>query len=490
MARPLPSAGRRLTAAAVLSAAAFALLVAVARLAPVAEPSHPADVRLTITSREVGVTSCFIGATEGNVRFDPADLRDLGLNTYRVYGGMSRWEAHDDDGAYGLPTIDEIKADPAVVPWQRWDAAMTEPPRDSDYSWSGDNHLWRGSALDLFSALRANGVRPVLTLRNRDNHDLPSWSPNPPRSAADWNEWWQHVFATAFWLNVRHDLRVDDYEVHNEPDNPPQGWTGSRDEYLLLVESTRDALDHAYATFLPGRAYRLHAPTTVGGSSWPRDFIPRLRDSDALNVHSYDPDVSPYVSRVRGWAAAAGKSSLPIWLAEWGSYEDEYDSVPFAAGLIANLIRTSTPGPSRVEGSHVFALYDWDGFDHLTIPYTNIKGIIGARGERRASYFALRLALRALQGCRTVLAVETSADTSLSAIATRGPAGTSLLIANPNPDRSIRIKVDTSSLPALRPARLWRFDALNADALMSQPAPGQFTPLELPAASALLLLYE
>ncbi|NJM63444.1 MAG: hypothetical protein HC849_30005, partial [Oscillatoriales cyanobacterium RU_3_3] len=26
-----------------------------------------------------------------------------------------------------------------------------------------------------------------------------------PRTEADWNEWWEHVFATVYWLNVRND---------------------------------------------------------------------------------------------------------------------------------------------------------------------------------------------------------------------------------------------------------------------------------------------
>jgi len=64
-----------------------------------------------------GVSTRYIGAVEGNVNFDIADLKDLGINTYRIYGGMSRWEAQDDDKVYGWPSITQIKADPNIINW-------------------------------------------------------------------------------------------------------------------------------------------------------------------------------------------------------------------------------------------------------------------------------------------------------------------------------------------------------------------------------------
>ena len=217
-----------------------------------------------------------IGATEGNVRFDVADLQDAGINTYRIYGGMSRWEWEDDDGVYGTPTIDEIKADANVIDWTWWDNAMTTPPNGSDYWWSGDGGLWQGNARTIFAGLKATGIRPVLTIRNRDNNGNPPWSPNPPVTAADWNEWWEHVFATAYWLNVRNDYRVDDFEVHNEPNNRGQGWGGTEADYFELVRYTHDAIDSVFSTYLPGRAYHVYAPVTSGGSSWPLDALQQV----------------------------------------------------------------------------------------------------------------------------------------------------------------------------------------------------------------------
>src|SRR5687768_15419298 len=56
---------------------------------------------VTVSGTQWGISTCYLGATEGNVRFNINDLTDIGYNTYRVYGGMQRWEGVDDDGVYG-----------------------------------------------------------------------------------------------------------------------------------------------------------------------------------------------------------------------------------------------------------------------------------------------------------------------------------------------------------------------------------------------------
>ena len=47
---------------------------------------------LTVSGTQWGVTSQNLGANEGSSQFNINDLADLGINTYRIYGGMSRWE--------------------------------------------------------------------------------------------------------------------------------------------------------------------------------------------------------------------------------------------------------------------------------------------------------------------------------------------------------------------------------------------------------------
>ena len=71
---------------------------------------------LTVSGTQMGVTSQNLGANEGSSQFNINDLVDLGINTYRLYGGMSRWEPTDDSSTYGSPSIAQIKANPAGFP--------------------------------------------------------------------------------------------------------------------------------------------------------------------------------------------------------------------------------------------------------------------------------------------------------------------------------------------------------------------------------------
>jgi hypothetical protein len=112
--------------------AVVAALATVA-LAAGAETTASPVAAVLVSGTQWGVSTCYIGATEGNVRFDAADILGAGMNTYRVYGGMSRWEQEDDDGVYGSPSIAEIQADAKVIDWAWWDTAMTSPPNGSDY---------------------------------------------------------------------------------------------------------------------------------------------------------------------------------------------------------------------------------------------------------------------------------------------------------------------------------------------------------------------
>ncbi|MEG4853513.1 hypothetical protein QUB10_21835 [Microcoleus sp. B5-D4] len=273
---------------------------------------------IKISGTAAGVSTRYIGAVEGNINFDIKDLQDLGINTYRIYGGMSRWEAEDDDGKYGWPSIDEIKTNPNIINSAHWDQIMTNPPQGSDYWWSGQpGTVWQGNARTIFNTLKETNIRPVVSIRNVDNNWRPSWALqlNPPRTGEDWNEWWEQVFATVYWLNVRNDYRVDDWEIHNEPDNRDQGWGGTRADYFELVKVAKDALDFVYKTYLPSRTYRIHGPKTVGGRNWPASALQEIPNYfDTVNVHNYDADISNYTRKVRGWMNGTVRANSQLWV--------------------------------------------------------------------------------------------------------------------------------------------------------------------------------
>ena len=476
-----------------LRLATFAGAVAVVALAAgagiVAAPPGSVAV-LVVSGAQWGVSTCFIGATEGNVRFDPADIAGAGMNTYRIYGGMSRWEQVDDDGVYGSPSIAEIKADPNVVNWAWWDNAMTNPPNGSDYWWSGTpGTTWQGNARTLFAGLKANGIRPVLTIRNVDNNGEPDWAPNPPVSEADWNEWWEHVFATVYWLNVRNDYRVDDFEVHNEPNNQGQGFAGTQGDYFELVWVTKDAIDFVYSTYLPGRSYHVLAPVTTGGSDWPLDALEQIPTYfDSVDVHNYSSDITGYTRQVHAWMNATGHSDYPVWLSEWATYRGGYDSASKGVKLVINnLIRGSRPGDDHIYGSHLFTFYDWDGFSG---GFQNFEGLVDRDGNRRSTYYAMRLANRALVGCRPTYQA-TASNASLLAIATTDEAGAVyVLVTNSNMTRAVTVDLDLSALRTGGTGTQWQYDAQHLDVVVGTPAlvDGRVT-FAIPGTSAMLLKF-
>lgn len=458
--------------------------------APVSRPAYAASTQtVRVSGTADGVSPAFIGATEGNVRFDVADLQDAGINTYRIYGGMSRWEQSDDDGGYGTPAIADIKADPNVVNWTWWDNAMTSPPGGSDYWWSGDAGLWQGNARTIFSELQRAGVRPVLTLRNVDNNKRPTWAPNPPVTPGDWNEWWQHVFATVYWLNVRNNYGVDDYEVHNEPDNRGQGWAGTESQYFQLVQYTADAIRWVYSTYLPGRTPHIYAPVTTGGSSWPLDALQQIpADFDTVDIHTYNSDISGYVQQVHGWMNSTGHGDYPLWLSEWGTYRGGYDNASTGVKLIINnLIRMSGGPNDHVDGSHLFTFYDWNGFNG---GFQNFQGLVDANGTRRASFYALRMAVRALLGARPTYSSTTS-NSNLRAITSRDAGGSIyLLVTNTAANMTYPVDADLSALLGNANGTMWQVDQAHADVAVGSPAlTNGHVSFSIPGGAAVLLRF-
>lgn len=459
-------------------------------------PAQAATVTLAVSGTPWGVSTCYIGATEGSMDFNVNELVDLGINTYRIWGGMSRWEYQDDDGVYGSPTIAEIKANPDVINWAWWDNAMTNPPYGTDYWWSDvPPYVWEGNAITIFQALKDNNILPVVTLRNVDNHDNPAWAQqlNPPTTDADWNEWWEHVFATVYWFNVRNDYRVDHWQVHNEPNNGGQGWAGSIDDYYVFMQYTYDAIKYVYDIYLPGRTFHVLAPVTTDGSSWPRDVLINGKPYfNAMDIHAYSTDNTSYIQKVHGWMNTSGAAGWPLWVSEWGTWhQDKYNDVNFAVKtIIANMIRGSKPGDDYVYGSHIFSLYDWGNDNPTQGPSHNwASGLIGPQpGALRAGYYGFRLAARGLQGCRTTY--ETiGGSSSLLALTTQDAAGNIYLLID-NTSTGTTVDADLSALVTSGTGTMWQFDASHNDVIVAYPTLSNgHVVFDVPGTGAVLLKF-
>ena len=428
--------------------------------------SPESNATITVSGTNWGVGTQYIGVNEGDQYFNINDLKDLGVNTYRIYGGMSRWEAQDDDGIFGWPTIAEIKADPNVIHWAWWDNIMTNPPRGSDYWWTGASGVWQGNARILFQALRDNGIKPVVVLRNVDDKGNPAWANtqlNPPLSPAAQAEWWEHVFATVYWFNVRNDYRVDDWEIHNEPDNTAQGWRGTQADYIAFAHLTADAIRYVYSKYLPGRTPHIYAPGTVTGSTWPQALMQQAPgDFDSVDIHDYDNDITAYVTRVRGWMSSSAFATAPLWLSEWSTYQEgQYANASFSvSNIVRNLIIGCQPGNTHVDGSHLFSLYDWG---------TGSYGLIGHGRVPRSGYYAMRLAIRGLQGGRPTYQ-SASSNNDITAITTKNATGHYWVLLVNTSNTAISVTLNLSALLTTGAGTMWEFDGIHYDAEVGNAA--------------------
>jgi hypothetical protein len=261
---------------------------------------------------------------------------------------------------------------------------------------------------------------------------------------------------------------VDDFEVHNEPNNQGQGFAGTQTDYFELVRVTRDAIDFVYSTYLPGRSYHVLAPVTTGGSDWPLDALTQIpAHFDSVDVHNYSSDITGYTREVHGWMNATGHSDYPVWLSEWATYRGGYDRASKGVGLVINnLIRGSRPGDDYIYGSHLFTFYDWDGFSG---GFQNFEGLVDRDGNKRSSYYAMRLANRALVGCRPTYQA-TASNSRLLAIATQDEAGAVYVLVTNSGPKEVSVDVDLSALRTSGTGTQWQYGAEHPDVVLGTPS--------------------
>jgi hypothetical protein len=350
-----------------------------------ATSSQAAALTVTVTGVSDGVTEYDIGACEA-LQFNIADITDLGVGIYRIWGSSAETEPVDDDGVYGSPTIAEIKADPDIIPWSTWDTNM----KATDFRAHGV------SFYDMLLTLKNNDVKVVTSLVNVNNKDQPLWMQqlNPPTTTEDWNEWWEHVFAMVYYTNVLNDLDVHDWQVLNEPDNDSQGWGGTLADYITFTQYTADAIQYVYDTYLPGESFKLYAPVATHCNEWIEETL--LQNDaivDVIDWHRYGPPYSE-ASQINAWINAYdsdGQQEYPF-CSEWGSYRGGYDSHGSAINYSGYIVDHSVDPAGFVGGSTIFSMYEWGG---------QMDGIIMPDGTKTPTFYAMRLVIRGLQGGNT-----------------------------------------------------------------------------------------
>jgi hypothetical protein len=376
------------------------------------------DASLTVSKAVLGKTTQYIGATEGGF-FDVDDLADCGINTYRIWIGMSDVEYCDDNDPrgydwgcdqtgntqYGLPISDTIKANPDVIAWEDWDAHVNDPA----YRWRTESNpdTAYGAMVDQ---LTDQNILPVLCLRNRDESNRPNWAPEPAFDGDAIKEWWQYCFAVAYWFNVRHDYGVTHFQIHNEPDLSTQGWHGNQAQYADLVRIAHDAIKTANDT--AGIDTVIMAPVE-SQAPFPRTYtyIADVFDQADSDIHLADfhwyhmdgtyplSDLEASIDDVNAQLASHNPDGLtePLWVSEFGNFSlpCKYDTMLEALRTARQLLLFSRKG---VQGVHLFPFYDWG----------TTCGLVGEDGEKTETYYAYRLMVRALVGGKDRLAFTAS----------------------------------------------------------------------------------
>lgn len=385
-----------------------------------AAASPAAALTVTVHDISTATTPACVGGNEGGV-FRTNDLVDCGINLYRIWTTLGELEWADDDWRaagtpgwptyptstyYGVPSIEEIKTNVGVIPWQVWEDAFT-------------NSRWTAAVpfREVLDGCRAAGVTPLLVLRPKGpspGEDWIPWIPNAPDGAAYWQEWWEYCFAVACWCNVSNGYGITHFEIHNEPDLASQGWSGTQSQYVQLVNYARDALQ--FANSISGLPVVLHAPVVANYNS---SYIAYALDNadtniDVVGYHVYDKYHSLTTS-IRAVMQAVTNHNPdgnvePVWISEWGDLDGNYDTLSRGLLTAEQLYRMAEAG---VGGSAIFMWYDWGARG----------GLISTGFVPRESYYAFRLMTRALGSGRDLLESD-SDDASKMVMATRCSTGT------------------------------------------------------------------
>ena len=452
------SAGcRRLTAALVL----LLLLQGAVSFAQTA-------ATVTVSGTQAGVSTRYMGM-QGNGRETFAAVDDLNINSWRYYMGMENFEPVDDKPGEGFPTTSQLKAASIneilntnnLINWDAYEAIMAADRGDNQ------THNLR------FQYFKDNGIRVMANIRPQ-HKGSPAWAPDfapPTVSQADRDEWWQYVYAMVLLFNKKHDYRVDDWELGNEPNLASEGFDGNLDTYYVLVNIAKDAIAEAYSRHLGNRAHRVYAPATAwDDATWIPAVIQTVGDKfDHVSYHkytSYDGLVQS-TKNVNGWAG----TNREVWLTEWGTWWTDFTTarnsdLPINIQWIKFIMSMSKPGDTYVDGWHYYKLSHsgYGGGDGLLD-----QRVTPARKEKM--YYGLRMGIRALNGGKPVF-LSTANNTDLSALTARNADGTfNVIVTNTSSTTSYNVELNLSALATSKAnGALYRFDANNNDAQSQGPA--------------------
>ena len=142
------------------------------------------------------------------------------------------------------------------------------------------------------------------------------------------------------------------------------------------------------------------------------------------------------------------------------------------------------PGNTYIDGSHIFSLYNWNWEDA-----TVFEGLIDTNGDRRLSYYAFRMGIRALQAGKPVL-LTASSDDRVMAIATKNDDGTTPLLLVNSAEETVLIHLDLHNIRTHGQASIQEFsDAIHDEKIIDYSFHDGQVSVTMPSQAAWLLTF-
>ncbi|MGA2497806.1 MAG: hypothetical protein ABSH20_08700 [Tepidisphaeraceae bacterium] len=293
---------------------------------------------------------------------------------------------------------------------------------------------------DFLKALAATGSKVVYRLGESIEHTKRKYHVNPPTDPDRWaaaclgvirhyNEGW----ADGFHYNIRY------WEIWNEPENRPQMWTGSDDDFLRLYEAATRTIKAKFPDLKVGGPGFGYSGKFVNGRFEPSELLLKLlghcrRKSlslDFLSWHLYTNDPAECIARARALRTLLneqGFSSSELHFNEWNYLPDndwgplgkptqarateEYFSkvsgpagAAFAACVLVNL------QDSPVDVANFYSA-DTQGFGMFSTYGVPHKTFYAFKAFRMLLDTPLRLETHGSQPSRIVVCAGTNADKS------------------------------------------------------------------------------
>ncbi|QEH37425.1 Beta-xylosidase [Aquisphaera giovannonii] len=204
--------------------------------------------------------------------------------------------------------------------------ATADPSRPQAYDFAATD--------EYLKAVRATGARVVYRLGESIEHHPRKVHVHPPADPERWAAACLGVIrhVNDGWAGGTH-LAIDDWEIWNEPDNRPNQWTGSDEDYFRLYATTARAIRREFPSLRVGGPAVGNVGTLQGGRFVPTPFVRRFLEEcrrreaplDFFSWHLYTPDPEAFgamARAIRDMLDRLGFARTSISLTEWNYLPD------------------------------------------------------------------------------------------------------------------------------------------------------------------------